>query len=206
MILLCTRPSLFQAAKQAVAAKYLPSHQHRQRSPNTRHIKLCAEAGRDITKLTKKLLLTNQTAVLANVDYHFPFSAAIVLELVSLMPDHDMPNDIEDIAFLAEYLQKAGEKGNESAADCARMVREFEAVAARLRMQSVFQTSIISTSLETSIGNSTLVDNAVKNIYQDVAHSQGAGNVDYLMDDRGLFERQSGTYDELFSWFIESPN
>lgn len=204
MIILCTRPSLFQATKQAVAAKYLPSQQHRQRKPNAKHIKSCAEAARDITHLTRKLILTNQAAVLANVDYHFAFSAAVVLELVSLVPGQEINNDDEAIAFLAEYLQKAGESGNESAADCAQIVRDFKAIATTLRWQTVEnQSNVTSTSNEDASGIETSTRTTNQKLIRQ--GSQGAEDFSFHTEGSNFFERQEATYDELFSWFIESP-
>jgi hypothetical protein len=175
--MLCTRPSLFHAAKQSVAAKYLPTHQHRQ-SRNASHIEACTNAAREITKLTQHLLLTNQSAIL--VDYHFAFNAAIVLELASLL---DNGQEVADsIIVLAQYLQKAGQQGNESAADCARIVSEFGDVVARLKSQTTNGQTSTSMALGVgSVGGNT-------------------NNTEALETQ----EEQSATYDELFSWFTEN--
>jgi hypothetical protein len=131
-----------------------------------------------ITKLTQHLLLTNQTAIL--IDYHFAFSAAIVLELASLLDNGQ--GDADSIIVLAQYLQKAGQQGNESAADCARIVSEFGGVVARLKSQTT--NGRTSTSMELGMGS---VGGSMNNT--EALEAQ---------------EEQSATYDELFSWFTES--
>ncbi|KAE9382117.1 hypothetical protein N431DRAFT_393927 [Stipitochalara longipes BDJ] len=176
LLILCTRPSLFQAAKQSVAAKYLPKYQHRQ-NWNTSHVDTCAAAALEITNLIQQLLLTNQTAIL--FDYHFPFNAAIVLKLVSLL--HDRPEYTHGINVLMNYLQKAAEQGNESAADCARIMREFGDVVTRLNEQSA------------------------KGV-EEVPGGVNIGSGGYVVNNpsgQEIQEEQSATYEELLSWFTE---
>jgi hypothetical protein len=167
---------LFQAAKQSVAAKYLPIHHHRQ-SWNTSHVEACASAAIEIAKLAQHLLLTNQSAVM--FDYHFPFNAAIVLELVSLL--HEGQDHMESINVLMNYLQKAGELGNESAADCVRIVTDFGDVVARLKSQSV-----------KSPGSRLM----------ELPAGPGVGLLNYTAT-QGTQDGQSATFEELLSWFTE---
>jgi hypothetical protein len=167
---------LFQAAKQSVAAKYLPVHHHRQ-SWNTSHVEACASAAVEIAKLAQNLLLTNQSAVM--FDYHFPFNAAIVLELASLL--HEGQEYVDSINVLMNYLQKAGELGNESAADCVRIVTDFGDVVARLKSQSIKSPGSRLMALPAGPGIGILNDTAAQ----------------------GVQEEQSATFEELLSWFTE---
>lgn len=137
----------------------------------------CAAAALEITKLIQQLLLTNQTAVL--FDYHFPFSAAIVLELASLL--NDGPEHADSINVLVGYLQTAGEQGNESAADCARIVREFGDVVARLKEQSMKS----------------------QNEMRGEVHPGSVGYIVNNVEGQETQEEQSATYEELLSWFTE---
>ena len=175
-MILCTRPSLFQAAKQSVAAKYLPIHHHRQ-SWNTSHVEACASAAVEMAKLAQNLLLTNQSAVM--FDYHFPFNAAIVLELASLLREGQ--EYVDSINLLMNYLQKAGEAGNESAADCVRIVTDFGDVVARLKSQAI--TSPGWSLMELPVGSS--------------------GGVSNNSATQGTNEEQSATFEELLSWFTD---
>jgi hypothetical protein len=113
------------------------------------------------------------------LDCHFPFSAAIVLQLASLL--HDDQHHADSINVLVSYLQKAGEHGNESAADCSRIVKEFGGVVARLQSQA--NHSQTSTLMELH-----------------AVHDQTGqtSNETYALQ-----EEQSATYEELLSWFTE---
>ena len=102
------------------------------------------------------------------------------MELASLLDDGK--DGADSLIILTEYLQKAGQEGNESAADCTRIVREFDDVVARLKLQTT--KSQTSTPMEPR-----------------------AGSVGYIMNNteaQETQEEQSATYDELFSWFTES--
>jgi hypothetical protein len=113
------------------------------------------------------------------LDCHFPFNAAIVLQLASLLDDgHD---HADSISILVSYLQKAGEQGNESAADCARIVRDFGDVIARLKLQSKKSQALTLMSLQAGSG-------------ADVLNNVAA---------QGNQEEQSATFEELLSWFTE---
>jgi membrane-bound lytic murein transglycosylase B len=95
----------------------------------------------------------------------------------------DNGQDVADsIIVLAQYLQKAGQQGNESAADCARIVSEFGDVVARLKSQTTKGQA--STFMELGVGS---VGGNTNNI--EALETQ---------------EEQSATYVELFSWFTES--
>jgi membrane-bound lytic murein transglycosylase B len=89
---------------------------------------------------------------------------------------------VDSIIVLAQYLQKAGQQGNESAADCARIVSEFSDVVARLKSQTTKgQTSTSMAQGVVPVGGNTSNTEALE-----------------------TREEQSATYDELFSWFTES--
>jgi hypothetical protein len=176
LIILCTRPSIFQAAKQSVAAKYLPTYPRRQNC-NTSHIEACIAAAVEIAKLIQQLLLTKQTAVL--FDYHFPFNAAIVLQINSLLDGQ--VEHTNSINTMVSYLQKAGQQGNESAADCARIVKEFGDVVARLKSQS--QRSCNGIRAE--------------------SHTRSLGSIVNNIEGQETQDEQAATYEELLSWFTE---
>ncbi len=112
-------------------------------------------------------------------DYHFPFNAAIVLELASLL--HEGQEYVDSINVLMNYLQKAGDQGNESAADCVRIVTDFGHVVARLKSQSIKSPGSRLMALSSGPGAGILDDTAAK----------------------GAQEEQSTTFEELLSWFTE---
>jgi len=94
---------------------------------------------------------------------------------------HDIPEYTNGINILISYLQKAGEQGNESAVDCARIVRDFGDVVTRLKEQST-----------------KTVD--------EVRGGVDVGSVGYIVNNPERQEthvEQAATYEELLSWFTE---
>jgi hypothetical protein len=113
------------------------------------------------------------------LDCHFPFNAAIVLQLASLLYGGQDQGD--GVSILMSYLQKAGEQGNESAADCARIVREFGDVVARLKLPSTKSQGSAAVGFPEGSG-ADILNNAAAQRTQ---------------------EGQSATFEELLSWFTE---
>lgn len=101
--------------------------------------KACTEAARQNCHLNRQLLQSNQAAVFATLDYHYAFTAAIVLQLGRLVPETNEDDDSEKIGSLSGFLTKIGDRGNESAKDCARMVLELGAVVSRLLSSQAVQ-------------------------------------------------------------------
>lgn len=200
LIILCTRPLLFQAVKQAVAVKYISRGQKRHSSPSLSHIKCCADAARSITSLTRRLLSSNQAAFLASVEYHFPFTAAIVLELARLLPTVHHLDDGDNIRLLVDYLQQSGDKGNESAADCRNMVIEFGAIVTRLLLDDQMQQVRSSpASLTATIANSPQMNPFGRDFSPSGPQMMLSNGMP--LDVGLLGQGQAAAYEELFSWF-----
>lgn len=128
-----------------------------------------------------------------------------MLELFTLVSVQETADDDRAVAFLAEYLERAGDSGNESAADCARIVMDFGAIADTLRAQTVnagnatFRSNDDSGTLGPSLGAET------HDMMQGGVENQGGGNFNASWASDIVFEGKEATYEELFSWFIESP-
>lgn len=200
---------LFIAVKHTVAAGYIP----RKAEPSPSNIssaKYCADGARRNTRLCRQLLESNQASAFSTLDYHYAFTAAIALLLARLVPEISVASDEESVNFLSHYLLKSGDRGNESARDCAKMVGEFGSFVSRLLVDHdnhpTFspQTSMNSTSHNPSaqssngrhpdLPNSIHATHASRNIHAD--------NFDF----NALPEGQSVAYQELFSWFQENPS
>ena len=199
---------LFIAAKQAVATKYLPLEKNRPPTSYSSQANLCVEAARQNALLSRQLLESNQAAVFSTLDYHYVFTAAIVLQLAKLVPDTNLMDDPERVRSLTDYLSKLGDEGNESARDCARMVMELGAVVSRLLTSQKIQTA----ANENAPG--AIPNIATVGIPERMAHLQGpdlllnAGeeltdNTSFL-DLDVLRQNESEIYQELFSWFEDT--
>lgn len=115
-------------------------------------------AARRNTNLIRQLLSSNQMAYLASVEYHFPFTAAIVLQLARLLPSSDVPEGDIDFKLLVDCLQQAGDKGNESAADCWNMVIAFGATVTRLLHNTQLQQTRSSSAVPLIATNNSMSD------------------------------------------------
>ena len=208
LLILCTRPLLFIAVKRAVAAGYLP-RKAMTSSSNIASAKCCAEAARRNTWLCRQLLESNQVSAFATLDYHYAFTAAIATLLARLVPEVAMRTDEEGVNFLSHYLLQSGDKGNESARDCAKMVREFGAVVSRLLVDYEKPSTIISQSrpyntaqvVASQMSNGPLTESPSTINANDIAQNFQWDNFDSNM----LPEGQLIAYQELFSWFQENP-
>lgn len=154
-------------------------------------------------------MVGNQAAVLAPVDYHFPYSAAIVLELARLLPDISPREDEDDISFLVMYLQQSGDKGNESARDCGNMVLEFGAVVTRLlhdRKRPSTSSAREKTTSPNAMAESPFEGNYATTFAGDVftPGTQAMARTVGSLDTPRLPEGQGNPYDQLFSWFSDS--
>jgi hypothetical protein len=148
-------------------------------------------------------------AYLASVEYHFPFTAAIVLQLARLLPSSDVPEDDVDIKLLLDYLQQAGDKGSESAADCRNMVVAFGATVTRLLHDAQLQQRNPS-SVPVMVGNSAVgdaLDMSESSIFRRDMFLSGAQMMSsngMPLDIGSLGEGQAAAYEELLSWFSDS--
>lgn len=71
--------------------------------------------------------------MMLTLPFHYSFNAALILELALLLPHHARMDDIRLIESLLYDLKGSGRNDNEAAKDCAKIVAEFYAIAARLR-------------------------------------------------------------------------
>jgi hypothetical protein len=197
---------LFIAAKQAVATKYISLKKNRPPSSYSSHAKSCADAARQNSLLSRQLLESNQAAAFSTLDYHYAFTAAIVLQLVRLVPDTNVVDDSDKISSLSEYLCKSGDKGNESARDCARMVMELGAVVTRLLANQ--KTQMITNGASSNVAT----NNAIGQAPERMPYLPGQGLLlqagedlsnSFLVSDVPP-RNQSETYHQLFSWFQDT--
>jgi hypothetical protein len=130
-------------------------------------------------------------------------TAAIALQLARLVPEVSMVDDEDNVQFLTHYLLKSGDEGNESARDCAKMVREFGAVVSRLLVDYEKQQALANQSFahnivrESSNGRPPEPQNPMH-----VAHITQNSQADSFNLNM-LPEGQSMAYQEVFSWFQE---
>jgi hypothetical protein len=168
------------------------------------------DAARRNTNLVRQLLSSNQMAYLASVEYHFPFTAAIVLQLARLLPSTDVLEDDVDIKLLVDYLQQAGDKGNESAADCRNMVIAFGGTVTRLLRDAQLQQTKTSPAVPLIMANNSMsdaLDISETSIFRRNMFLSGAQMMSsngMPLDVGSLGEGQAAAYEELFSWFSDS--
>lgn len=145
MHILTTRPSLLLAAKQRTAAfclssgniPKLPAHIEE-------HISICAHAARRNVALGRQLQSSGWISHHCFTDYHYVFSAAIVLLLNRLVGketsgDSFVPGassipskDEDDINFVIALLSSFGERGNEAATESAKITTELSTIVQRM--------------------------------------------------------------------------
>lgn len=143
--ILTTRPSLLLAAKQRTAAfclssgnvPKLPAHIEE-------HISICAHAARRNVALGRQLQSSGWISHHCFTDYHYVFSAAIVLLLNRLVGQEtagdsfvpgpsSMPSkDEDDINFVIALLSSFGERGNEAATESAKIATELSTIVQRM--------------------------------------------------------------------------
>jgi hypothetical protein len=93
----------------------------------------CIDAARRNAELISGLMESRHAAMMLTLRYHYAFSAAVVLELALLLPQHARTDDLRLIEILLQDLQNPGQTENESSLDCAKMVTELYPVVERLR-------------------------------------------------------------------------
>ena len=191
-MILSTRPLLFIAVKHAVAAGYVPRKGETPFS-NISSAKYCAEGARRNARLCRQLLESNQASALSTLDYHYGFTAAIALQLARLVPEVSVPSDEESVNYLSHYLMKSGDRGNESAKDCAKMVGEFGAFVSRLLDHEKRQVLFPMAGVESP--NGRLPDP------QNTIHAPQNFNTNKF-DFNTLPAGQSVAYQEVSSWFL----
>ncbi|KAH8815977.1 fungal-specific transcription factor domain-containing protein [Xylogone sp. PMI_703] len=205
--ILCTRPLLFIAAKRAVATKYIAVENDRSPDLYSVEAKYCTEAARQNSILNRQLLTSNQTTVFATLDYHYAFTAAIILQLTRLISYTGITGDSDITRSLEDYLHRVGDGGNESAKDCYRMVVQLGAVVSRLLSSEKMQI----TASERLTDPST--DRLATSIQERSIYPPIQGRPTYTEDVRGIapsvssnipLQDQPTVYQELFSWFEEA--
>ena len=193
-----------------MATRYISLSPKRIFNPSLSHLKCCVDAARRNANLIRQLLTSNQVAYLASVEYHFPFNAAIILELGRLLPSTNIPEDEADIKLFDDYLQQAQEKGNESAADCRNMVITFNSTVTRLlldaQMHQSPNSSIIPLAAVDDAIRNTLDESEMSIFRRDILLSgaQMMSSNGMPLDVGNLGEGQATAYEELFSWFSDS--
>ncbi|RPB01169.1 hypothetical protein L873DRAFT_691237 [Choiromyces venosus 120613-1] len=145
MYILTTRPSLLLAAKQCTAALYLSFDQ----TPGLpthieEHVSICISAARRNIMLAKQLEESGWISHHSFTDHQYIFNAIVVLLLNRLIREGDqmdsymtggneiLTNDKKDISFGILTLSRFGERGNEIAADNAKVSSELDAVVSRI--------------------------------------------------------------------------
>jgi len=190
--------------------RYISLRQKRSFNPSLSHLKCCVDAARRNSNLIRQLLTSNQVAYLASVEYHFPFNAAIVLELGRLLPSTNLPEDETYIKLFDEYLQQAQEKGNESAADCRNMIISFNSTVTRLlldaQMHPTASSFVVPLTSEDESIRDTLDESEMSIFRRDmlVSGAQMMSSDGMPLDVGSLGEGQAAAYEELFSWFSDS--
>ena len=195
---------LFIAVKHAVAAGYIP-RKGGTSSPNIPSAKYCADGARRNARLCRLLLESNQASAFSTLDYHYAFTAAIALQLARLVPEVSMPSDEDNVNFLSHYLLKSGDRGNESARDCAKMVQEFGAFVSRLLDHEKHPTFFPQSRANTLSGqspNGRHPDPPSATYANPPPQTFNSDNFDFNM----LPEGQSVAYQGLSSWFQETPS
>ncbi|CUS13504.1 unnamed protein product [Tuber aestivum] len=145
MYIVTTRPSLLLAAKQRTAALCLSSDN----SPSLpayieEHVSMCISAARRNMMLAKQLEESGWISHHSFTDHQYIFNALVVLLLNRLVREggqkgssmegtDEIPiNDEKDINFGILTLSRSGERGNETAADNAKISSELEAAVSRI--------------------------------------------------------------------------
>lgn len=187
-----------------MAIKYILPGQKRQTNPSLSHLKYCVDAARSITCITRQLLSTNQAALLAAIEYHFPFTAVIVLELARLLPAITLPEDDDSIKLLNNYLRQAGERGNDSARDCLNMATNFGVIVTRLLVDDQMRQVRSAAIGPLGEARGSLQDGAQTNVFGSeniLSSAQMILSNGMPLDVGILGQGQAAAYEELFSWF-----
>ncbi|KAL2014342.1 hypothetical protein VTN00DRAFT_1867 [Thermoascus crustaceus] len=137
LVILCTRPLLFLAAKERMEFYFVNSTQHPQQSQHRKTpdtlIATCIDAARRNAYLIRGLAESRPAVMMLTLPFHYSFNAVLVLGLALLLPYHARMDDIRLIESLLYDLKESGRNNNEAAKDCAKIVAEFYAIVARLR-------------------------------------------------------------------------
>ncbi|KAG0633044.1 hypothetical protein HOY80DRAFT_1141707 [Tuber brumale] len=145
MYILTTRPSLLLAAKQRTAALCLSSDNTPSLPAHIEeHVSVCISAARRNIMLVKQLGELGRISHHSFTDHQYIFTAIIVLLLSRVVREGDQmgtfmaganeipTNDEKDISFGILTLSGFGERGNETAADSARISSELDAAVSRI--------------------------------------------------------------------------
>ncbi|KAL1979574.1 hypothetical protein VTN96DRAFT_5547 [Rasamsonia emersonii] len=133
LVLLCTRPLLFLAVKTRLKYYFVDAtHSQRLQFPDSL-VATCVDAARRNAELISGLMESRLAAMMLTLRYHYSFSAATVLALALLLPQHARIEDARLIEMLLQDLKNPGQSENECSLDCAKMIAELYPVVERLR-------------------------------------------------------------------------
>lgn len=168
-------------------------------------VQTCAEAARQITHLNRQLLRIQLPAVFSILDYYYVFTAAIVLQLGQLVQEVNDEADFDRIIALSNHLSKIGDRGNEAAKDCARMVLEFGVVVSRLLSNQTPQATASrnpSGSMRETVALSALPGKLPDAAAQAMALSadQHLANTAQFVDPDASLHDRPALHHELYQW------
>ncbi|RYP78743.1 hypothetical protein DL771_000410 [Monosporascus sp. 5C6A] len=138
LLILTVRPIFFMAVKKAVADRFTDRSWNLENHSQLTHIRQCIDAARRNLRLGRWIRDTTLSRKLLTSTLHNIFNAATILLLNQLLFDRfDEQRDAEDVYFAIECFQVEARGENNYAIDCARVLKDLEALVMRLRNQTM---------------------------------------------------------------------
>ncbi|KAH0842590.1 fungal specific transcription factor domain-containing protein [Fonsecaea pedrosoi] len=141
LIILTVRPLLFLNVKRVTADTLLNGRTTGHEISHRPELDLCADAARRNVHLWHRLLNLQRPPRLSASGVHFLFNAALALQLYQLLGYSRAEGDYEDIEFVISTLEVDQSSNKEYAADCARVLTDFNSLMARLQKIDLSKTA-----------------------------------------------------------------
>ncbi|RYP18506.1 hypothetical protein DL765_003881 [Monosporascus sp. GIB2] len=147
LLILTVRPIFFMAVKKAVADRFTDRNWNLEKHSQLAHIRQCIDAARRNLRLGRWIRDTTLSRKLLTSTLHNIFNAATILLLNQLLFDSfDEPRDATDVYFAIECFEVEARGENNYAIDCARVLKDLEALVIRLRNQTLEDPVLVRSS------------------------------------------------------------
>ncbi|RYP80539.1 hypothetical protein DL769_002423 [Monosporascus sp. CRB-8-3] len=147
LLILTVRPIFFMAVKKAVADRFTDRNWNLDKHSQLAHIRQCIDAARRNLRLGRWIRDTTLSRKLLTSTLHNIFNAATILLLNQLLFDSfDEHRDAADVYFAIECFQVEARGENNYAIDCARVLKDLQALVMRLRNQTLEDQGLVRSS------------------------------------------------------------
>ncbi|KIW94579.1 uncharacterized protein Z519_04555 [Cladophialophora bantiana CBS 173.52] len=213
LIILTVRPLLFINVKRFTADMLLNRRTTGLEISHKAELDLCADAARRNIRLWHRLLNLQRPARLSVSSVHYLFNAALTLQLYQLLAHSEAQEDYEEVGFVISILDVDQSSNKEYAADCARVLTDFNSLMARLKIVDLSRTGPRGENVRDRVHGLPSDSSIILSLdgersptrYAEFQRQYRADFIEANAERTSLPLYDHRTYNELISW-LESDN